>query len=257
MSPTLSPPLRMMSVVVGARSADKGNQMETELSEVGGVGSAPNDRELALVQIMARLAAADGAAVYSLRERFRPELVRAVRAVARTRGARLSADDLEDLITDVAVELARLAPSWDPLGAPPWVWARHRVASLVDRHVGQWTRPLDEEEHAAAAVEGVPTASAEAPLLEILAGLAHWHPEVALLREAVARVATDRDQVIFFETAVQVSLGDRSPAVTVAGLLGIRPEAVRQQHRRVRLRVQRLAAEEPRFATLAALPVVA
>jgi len=39
--------------------------------------------------------------------------------------------------------------------------------------------------------------------------------------------------------------------------MGIRPEAVRQQARRVRLRVQRLAADEPRFAVLADLSVVA
>jgi hypothetical protein len=70
-------------------------------------------------------------------------------------------------------------------------------------------------------------------------------------------VASERDQVIFFETAVQSALGDRSPAATVAGLMGIRPEAVRQQARRVRLRVQRLAADEPRFAVLADLSVVA
>ena len=94
-------------------------------------------------------------------------------------------------------------------------------------------------------------------MLEVLAGLARDHPEVALLREAVGRVASDRDQLIFFETAVQASLGDHSPAVTVGQLLGIRPEAVRQQHRRVRLRVQHLAATEPRFAALADLPVVA
>lgn len=216
-----------------------------------------SERETALIEVMAQLVAQDGAAIYTLRERFRPELALAVQSVARSRGARLSADDLDDLITDVAIEVARLAPAWDRRGAPPWVWARHRVASVVDRHIGQWTRSLDEERYATSLAEAAPAPSAEAPMLDVLAGLALHHPKVALLHEAVRRVASDRDQLIFFETAVQTSLGDRSPAVTVAELLGIRPEAVRQQHRRVRLRVQQLAATEPRFAVLAELPVVA
>ncbi|CAN5722272.1 hypothetical protein BH10ACT1_BH10ACT1_29720 [soil metagenome] len=70
-------------------------------------------------------------------------------------------------------------------------------------------------------------------------------------------MASDRDQVVFLETAIQASMGDRSPAATVARLLGLTPEAVRQQHRRVRLRLQRLAEDDPRFAGLAELAVVA
>ncbi len=219
---------------------------------------APTGREAALATVMARLAEGDRAAVLTLRERFRPELARAVRAVARQRHARLDADEVDELVTDLALELGTLAGAWDPAGAPPWVWARHRVAQVVDRHLGQWSRPLEHAEGGAAdRPVPVPASGAEPPVLEVLGSLARRDPGVALLREAVCRVASERDQAIFFETAVQAALGDRSPAATVAGLLGLRPEAVRQQTRRVRQRVRRLAADDPRFAALAELAVVA
>ena len=63
--------------------------------------------------------------------------------------------------------------------------------------------------------------------------------------------------VLFLETEVQASLGDRSPAVTVGQMLQLRPEAVRQQHGRVRKRLQALAASDPYFADLADLAIVA
>ena len=222
-----------------------------------GAAEPATQREQALVAVMARLAEGDRAGVLTLREHFRPELAAAVRRVARRRHAALDADAVDELVTDLALELGHLAGAWDPAGAPPWVWARHRVALVVDRHLGQWTRPLDQAGLQVADRGGPPPPGEEPAVLEVLDGLANRVPEVALLREAVGRVASERDQVIFFETAVQSALGDRSPAATVAGLMGIRPEAVRQQARRVRLRVQRLAADEPRFAVLADLSVVA
>ncbi len=261
--PSLSPPIRMMRRLIGSGPAE-GEDMARITVGAGRSGahsrgeSAARDpgREAALVAVMTRLAEGDGAALYTLREQFSGELSRAVRGVARTRRAALSADEVDELVTDVVVELAGLAATWSPGGAPPWVWARHRVARVVDRHLGQWASPL-EPDRAAAVADRAPAAGVEPPVLDVLASLARHHPRVALLREAVARVASGRDQEVFFETVVQVSLGDRSPAVTVGGLLGMRPEAVRQQHHRVRLRVQRLAANDPRFAALADLPVVA
>lgn len=223
-------------------------------------GASPGDEQVAAV--MARLAEGDGAAIITLRERFGPELARAIRGAARHRGARLGADEVDELVTDVAVELAGLAGAWRPGGAPPWVWARGRVGEVVDRHVGQWADPLDGPvagPRAEAAARSVPPpgAGSEPPVLDVVAALAGRHATVALLHEAVARVASPRDQVIFFEAAVQTSLGDRSPAVTVGDLFGLAPATVRQQQLRVKRRLRALAASDPRFAGLADLPVVA
>jgi len=211
-----------------------------------------------LAEVMARLAEGDGAAILTLRERFRAPLVRAVRGQARRRGARLAADDLEEVLTDVVVELARVAPGWDPAGgAPPWVWAHHQVGAVVDRHLGQWADVLDPDAEVRQQAGPPAAAGQEAAVLDVLAGLAQRQPVLALLQEAVALVASDRDQALFFEVAIQEASGDRSHAASVAQLYGLRPEAVRQQTRRVRQRLRRLAQDEPRFAELATLAVVA
>lgn len=210
-----------------------------------------------LAEIMGRIVGGDRAAVFTLAARFEVELARTVRRIAASRGARLGAEEVGELVVEVAIELARLAPAWSPEGAPPWVWARHRVANIVDRHVGQWATPIDQPGIEHEVVDPPAAPGDEPPVLDVVAGLAGSHPLVALLHEAVGQVASPRDQVLFYETAVQVSLGDRSPAVTVGDLYGMRPEAVRQQTRRVRTRVRQLASDDPRFAALADLHLVA
>ncbi len=213
----------------------------------------------ALATVMARVAAGEAGAVFALRERFADELARTVRGLARRRGVTLGPDDVEDLVTDAALELAHLAGSWRPDGAPPWVWARARLAAVVDRHLGQWTRPLDDAALARAEQSGpVPAGPISEPeALVVLERLAGRDPAVALLVEALERVASERDRELFVEALLQASLGDRSPAVTVGALLGVSPEVVRQQHRRVRRRVGQLAATDERYAELAGLAVVA
>lgn len=224
-------------------------------------GSGTADRsvdEAEVAKVMAQAAAGDVAALVALQERFRPELVRAIRRVVALRRARVDADALAGLVLDVAMELFELAPSWSPEGgAPPWVWAHHRVAAAVDRHLGQWASPLDDEGGWLDRAEPPASPGTEPPVVEVVARVARSEPTVALLDEALHLVATDRDRTLFLETAVQRSLGDRSPAATVALQHGLRPDAVRQQGRRVRRRIQQLAAEDPRFARLAELPVVA
>ena len=56
---------------------------------------------------------------------------------------------------------------------------------------------------------------------------------------------------------LQASLGDPAPAVTVGRTFGLRPDAVRQVVKRTRDALGRLAADEHRFAPLAAIPLVA
>ena len=95
----------------------------------------PTAREARLAAVMASAAERDPAAVFALRESFADDLERTVRTIASSRGARLSADEVDQLAVDVAMELYALAPGWNPdFGVPPWVWARHRVAAvLTDR----------------------------------------------------------------------------------------------------------------------------
>ena len=209
-----------------------------------------------LVSIMSRLAEGDRAALVHLRDSFRSELVKTVRAIARSRGARLGPDDVEDLLTDAAMVIAGLAHAWKPDGAPPWFWAKGRIAREVDRHLGQWSDELDDarycQKEAPAAASGF-----ERDVAEVFAGLAESRPDVALFREALQCVGSPRDQLVFVEHGLQVAMGDPSPAVTVARLYEMNPAAVRQQTRRIRLRLKDLAASDERFAPLVKVTMVA
>jgi hypothetical protein len=80
---------------------------------------------------------------------------------------------------------------------------------------------------------------------------------VALVWEALLTVASARDRALFLEVLVQTSLGDRAAAATVADLVGMKPDAVRQQSSRIRRRLRDLAAANPRYADLADLAIVA
>lgn len=219
-----------------------------------------SEREARLAEVMGRLAAGDEAALFDLRTNFESELATAVRSVAGKRGARLDSQEVSDLVTDLVVELARHASAWRAeRGAPPWVWARHRVGAVVDRHIGQYATSLDAEgfRELADSPERAWTSGRDRSVREMLETLASEHPLVELLLEAVELVASGRDASLYFELSYQAASGDPSPANTVAQLLDMQPAAVRQQHSRVRRRLQALAAEQPRYAPLAQLPAVA
>lgn len=220
----------------------------------------PSERETRLAEVMGRLANGDGAAVFDLRTNFESELVTAVRSVAGKRGARLNRQEVDDLVTDLVVELARHASAWRADGgAPPWIWARHRVGAVVDRHIGQYATSLDLEgsRELADAPERAWAPGRDRAVAEMLDELAREHPVVELLVEAVEMVASRRDATLYFELSFQAASGDPSPANTVAQLFDMNPAAVRQQSSRVRRRLQALAADEPRYAPLAQLPLVA
>ena len=93
--------------------------------------------------------------------------------------------------------------------------------------------------------------------LDVLARLAESHPLCALLAEALAQVASPRDQALVIGVRVQRSLGDPSPALTLAGQWNIRPDAVRQVVKRVSDRLRQLAATDDTYAVLADLPLLA
>lgn len=212
-----------------------------------------------LAEVMGRLAGGDRAAIHHLIEEFGGEIAGAVRRVAAARLVRLPPHEVDELVTEVAIEVTRLAGSWDPgVGAPPWVWARRRVERLVDRHVGQHAASLDDERTVVAEAVAPPVAAGHEPgMLALLDQIAPARPGTEAFREALHQVASPRDRELYVEVLVQEALSDPSPAVTVGNMLGLHPATVRQQYRRVRLRLRALAANDIRYRSLADLPCVA
>ena len=233
--------------------------------EPGGRAGGVDDE---LAAVMRRLAAGDEAAVVTLYERFGAPIAAAVQVVARARRWRLGADDVDGIVFEVCDEIARVAGGWSPDGgALPWVWARHRVANVVDRVLGQWAVPLDDVAdlaERAAPAEALHAAAAAVPaavddsFVAALARLGPSHDSARLLAEALERASiSPRDRELMLEYAYEQHSGNRSPATTVAPGFGMNEVAVRQAARRSRERIRGLAARDERFAPLAALPLLA
>lgn len=219
------------------------------------------ERFARVAELMDQMAGHGGvAAAFALQAEFAGPLRGAVRRIAARRGVELSPAELDELLADVALVLFDLAGSWRPDGgALPWVWAEHRIANAVDRHLGLFTDELDDERQAV--VDQQPAhmggSSSEPASREVLASLAERHPLAAGLADALDEVATARDCELWLEMRVQESIGDRSPAASVGPTLGLSAEAARQQRRRVDQRLRRLAHTNRRFAALSALVPVA
>jgi hypothetical protein len=215
-----------------------------------------------LVAIMRRLAGGDEAAVVTLYERYGGPIAASVHRVARQRRGRIDRDDLDGLVFEVCFELATIAGGWSPDGgALPWVWARHRVANVVDRVLGQWADPLDDERVGALDrhLAGAPSPPAVGGSL--LGALERLVPDMAsarLLAEALDHQRiSPRDRELWLEYAFEKHSGNTSPAATVAPEFGMTEVSVRQAARRARQRLVRLAASDERFAPLADLPLLA
>lgn len=207
---------------------------------------------------MARLAAGDEGAAIALYREFGGAIRAAVARRARQVGAyHLSREDIESMALDFCFELARRAGAWDPDGgALPWVWAVRLLCAVVDRYVGQYCVPLGEH-HEPEDPTPTDTSSEDADAIQLLDRLARRDGLCALLRAALERVATPRDRAIFLEHAGCRAGGDPSPSHTVGGLFDLAPPAVRKVVERVRKRLWALAADEPEFAPLAELPLLA
>lgn len=225
--------------------------------EDGGGGAVEVSAAERLAELMERLAERDGAALFDLIEAHRSDLARTVRSIAGKRNARLRAGEVEELVTEAALAIADVAGAWKAGGAPPWVYAWGRIAEAVDRHIGQWSSVLDDATEDVDAAAPPPPAGSEPPVAEVLHGLAAERELVALLVDGLDRVASERDRLLFVDHGVQAAMGDPSPAVTVGLMYGMEPAAVRQQTRRVRLRLGKLSRIDPRYAELASLPIVA
>jgi DNA-directed RNA polymerase specialized sigma24 family protein len=220
--------------------------------------------DVELVAIMARMGEGDEAAAVTLYERYHGPIAAAVHRAARHRRGRIDPRDVDAVVMDVCFELATVAARWSPKGgALPWVWARHRVANVVDRFLGPWVEPLDDGRLAAVAdvddrlVEGAEPA-ADGSLLDALDRLVPDLASARLLAQALDEAAiSPRDRELWFEYQYEKHSGNASPAATVAPVFGMREASVRQAARRARQRLLRLVATDDRFASLADLPLLA
>jgi hypothetical protein len=214
-----------------------------------------------LVAIMRRLAEGDDAAAVTLYERYGGPIAAAVQRVAGRRRRRLDRDELDGAVLEVCFELGSVAAGWSPDGgALPWVWARHRVANVVDRMLGQWSEPLDEAQLARLECDppAVGPATAGGSMLDALARLVPNLDSARLLAEALDHEGISaRDRELWLEYAFEKQSGNASPAATVAPVVGMKEGSVRQAARRARVRLLRLAAHDERFASLADLPLLA
>jgi hypothetical protein len=216
------------------------------------------ERDQRLRVVMAAMAAGDRGATFDLYAEFGGPIGATVRRLLRRLGVdTVPREELDGLVIDACLELQGCAESWDPDGgAVPWVWAERRLLAVVSRWVGQHADAIDDKHEVIDIVvtsSGAP--SAEPSPLELLARLDD--PTCRLLREALASIASVRDQTILLEVGLQRSLGDTSPAVTIGPHVGLRPDAVRQVLRRLRQRLSALAAAEPRYAPLVDLELLA
>jgi hypothetical protein len=208
-----------------------------------------------LVEVMGWLAAGDRAAVVALYVEFGGRIVAVVRRQLRHLNVdAVTRDDLEGLVLDACFAVADCAGGWDAAGgAAPWTWAERRIASVVSSFVGQHADGLDGTEH----VPVPPSASGDEP--EPLALLGRSDLPVCRVLEAALDEAglSVRDRRLLLDVELQRSLGDTSPALTVAPLYDMSAVAVRQAVKRSKDRLRRLAAEDRRFEPLADLALLA
>lgn len=209
------------------------------------------ERDQRLQTVMAAMAAGDKGATFDLYAEFGRPIRAAVQRLLRRLGVdAVPREDLDGLVIDACLELQGCAAAWDPEGgAKPWVWAERRLLAIVSRWVGQHADALDDRDETVERLVVSPSGRASEPsAVDVLVRLDD--PTCVLLREALDAVASVRDRTIVLEVGLQRSLGDASPAVTIGPEVGLRPDAVRQVLRRVRVRLSALAEREPRYAPL-------
>src|SRR4051812_49226426 len=205
---------------------------------------------------MGRLAEGDRAAAVTLYVTFGAVISGVVRRHLGRFGVRdVGVDDLDGIVLDACFALADCASGWDPSKhVPPWTWAEHRMVKVVSAWIGQYADELDERAY------DMPTSvsgrSDEADPLELL--MTCDDPRSRLLRDALDCAGVSaRDRRLLVETELQTTLGDPSPASTIALEFGMQPAAVRQAVKRSKDRLRQLAAAEARYAPLTDIALLA
>ncbi len=193
-----------------------------------------SDFRTAVNRVMFAIAAGETSATWDLHTLAQPALAGTVRREASRVGVHLDVDDVFGITLDAAMELSRLARTWSPDGALPWVWARLRIHALVHEHLGTFTRELDEE--ALEGVEPVVHVRMEEPVAA-LRKLAEGHEGARQLRERLDALVSARDADIWLSFQLERDAGNRSPAVTIAVDHDMQPAAVRKVVERVSKRL--------------------
>lgn len=184
---------------------------------------------------MAAAAAGAPSAAWALAPLVERPVRRMLRSEVTRLGGWVSTDDLEGLVLDAVLELASLAGAWRPDGAPPWVWARHRILGLAHRFVDVRADALDERVQPVAAPPVTPLADVE--WREVLRAVAARRVDALAVEAVLEATTTDRDAEIWLEVEAEQAAGNRHAAVTVGARFDLSPAAVRKVTQRVRARL--------------------
>jgi hypothetical protein len=231
------------------------------MADTAGENADPHPAPTPLPELMARLAAGDGVALFELLEAHRGQVRATVARLLRRLEARVDAEQLDELVAEAVLVVQEVAGSWRPDGgALPWVWAERRISARVAAYLGQYTVELDGERDLVDADRGAAattaTAHGEAGEWETLASLARRDERVALLHAALAEVTTMRQRTILLAYEALKSDGDPSPSHTVATEFGLSPANVRRTIWRTKVRVDNLVRTDERYASIRDLPIL-
>jgi len=175
----------------------------------------------------------------------------------QNRGIWICNDQLDDIVRDCTLELARLAPSWRPDGgAAPWTWAHRRLESFAFGKLGQFADDIDDMIDLTDEAFLTPGLD-DVDVTETIRGLGLQHPVVADLIQALSEVTSERDRRIWLEVLYEQSIDNRSPAVTVAAANGLSACNVRKICQRTRVRLIALASASPELQPILNLHVLA
>lgn len=207
---------------------------------------------------MARLADGDDAAVFALHEQFGNRITGLVRRQLWSLGRHtVTPDELDELVMDACLVIRDVAGGWRPGGAQPWNWAQRRIRAAIARSLGIYASPLDM--HAPhLSDDRIPAPCVDELVAETLARLVDEDERLALFAEATRIAGVDDVTLVqWLEYKIHMDSGDPSPAHTVGHLYGLEPATVRKRVSRARRRVHAVLKQDPRFADLADLALVA
>lgn len=208
---------------------------------------------------MARLAAGDRAAIFTLNVHHGHRIVGVIRRHLHHIGfGPVAGEDLNDLVLDSCIALADVAGAWRPGGAAPWNWAEHRIRNIVNGWVGVYADSIDDDRARQLIDEGL-TAACDEPDLDVTyRALVESTPIVSKVHAAARSARLDDDQfLLMVEYRIHQRQGDPSPARTLAARHGVTPEVVRQRVSRSRRRLRAVITSDPQFADIADLDLVA
>ncbi len=209
-----------------------------------------------LCELMRRMAAGDRQAIFELNDHYGRNILGAIRAYARTLGVSLPPDVANSMVLDFCIELSDHGGGWRADGgASPWKWAERRLHAAVLRHLT--TLDVRQPNRHDEATTSAHTDTVDTDALALLDALVARNPFASLLREALQRADRSRNIAILLDVEIQRAGGDPTPAQSVADLNGLRPDNVRQIVHRTRTRLRKAVTDEPRFAELRTIHLIA